>query len=270
MLRRTLADDLGGSMGMFGQNGDLQRKAKLYDFAPRRRAEARCCEVRGRGSSYRAIVVQTGEKIRLPRGALVRLRAADPALGSVIDRIGRFAMLRGQADNDLEALARAIVYQQLSGKAAATIYGRFRALFDARRFPMPEEILTVHHTRLRKAGLSRQKQAALRDLCRHVADGRLPLGNAAAPLADEELIDRLIAVRGIGRWSAQMFLMFHLGRLDVWPEDDLGVRKAVAHLHALIAVPSRREMLAHGEAYRPYRTIASWYLWRSLDTDGQI
>jgi 3-methyladenine DNA glycosylase/8-oxoguanine DNA glycosylase len=170
----------------------------------------------------------------------------------------------GLGQDSLEALVRAIVYQQLSGKAAATIFRRFVALYGEGPFPPAEAILRTHHARMRKAGLSRQKQAAVRDLCRHVADGRLPLHDVSQ-LEDEALIERLTAVRGIGRWSAQMFLMFHLGRLDVWAPDDLGIKKAIARVRGWSELPDRKRMLAEGERYRPFRTVASWYLWRSLE-----
>jgi 3-methyladenine DNA glycosylase/8-oxoguanine DNA glycosylase len=208
-------------------------------------------------------LVADGNRIRLPRGALARLSAADPALGDVIARVP-FAMRHGAAESHLAALVRSIVYQQLSGKAAATIYGRFRALFPAERFPEAEHILALHHTRLRKVGLSRQKSAALRDLCKHVRDERLPL-DALAPLPDDELIERVVAVRGLGVWSAQMFMMFHLGRLDIWPVDDLGIKKGMAKLRGRTDLPGKKEMLALGEVYRPYRSIAAWYLWRATE-----
>ncbi|MEM7152875.1 MAG: DNA-3-methyladenine glycosylase [Myxococcota bacterium] len=206
----------------------------------------------------------SGRAIRLPRGALAKLRKADEGLARVIDEVGRCRMRVGEADSHLESLARAIVYQQLSGKAAATIYGRFRALYSGDLFPSAQQIRRTHYTKLRKAGLSRQKQAALRDLCRHVVEGRLPLDDVEE-LDDEALIERLTAVRGIGRWSAQMFMMFQLGRLDQWPVDDLGVRKGVALLMGTEQLPGKREMEAWGERCRPYRSVASWYLWRSLD-----
>jgi 3-methyladenine DNA glycosylase/8-oxoguanine DNA glycosylase len=207
--------------------------------------------------------VLEGHKIRLPKGALTALRTADPPFATVIDRVGPFAMRRARAPTDFVALARAIIYQQLSGKAAATIYGRYAALFPG-SIPTAEGTAKVHYATLKKAGISRQKQAALRDLSRHVSTGRLPLEHLGR-LPDEELIERLVAVRGIGRWSAQMFLMFHLGRHDVWPEDDLGIRKAVARLYELPEPLTRRPMIEFGVRYRPYRTIASWYLWSWLD-----
>jgi DNA-3-methyladenine glycosylase II len=210
-----------------------------------------------------------GRKIRTPAGALDRLRAADPGLARVIDRVGPFAMRQKVAENDLESLVRAIVYQQLSGKAAGTIYGRFRGLFGEERFPEPHAILKVHYSKLQKCGLSRQKRAAVRDLCQHVASGKLPLGGLD-PLADDEVIARLTEVRGIGRWSAHMFMMFHLGRLDIWPVDDLGVRKGVMRVRQLPEMPTVRAMDALGEMYRPFRSIAAWYMWRSLEGEAQL
>lgn len=204
--------------------------------------------------------------ISLPRGALARLRKADPQLARVIDRVGPCRMEVGatKGRTSLEALVRSIVYQQLSGKAAATIYSRFRAHFGDAAFPEADAILALHHTRYRKAGISRAKQAAIRDLCKHVADGRLPLHDVH-DLPDDDLVTRLTAVRGIGEWSAQMFMMFQLGRLDVWAPGDLGIRKGLALVRGLPELPDKKRTIAEGDRYRPYRTIASWYLWRSLE-----
>jgi 3-methyladenine DNA glycosylase/8-oxoguanine DNA glycosylase len=159
---------------------------------------------------------------------------------------------------------RSIVYQQLSGKAAATIFGRVRALFPAAHFPTAAEISARSDEELRACGLSQQKLSYLRDLTARAADGRLDFARIGE-LADEEVIAHLSAVRGIGRWSAEMFLMFHLGRRDVWPVDDLGIRKAVMVLHQLPAMPTPRELGPIGERYRPFRSVASWYLWRLLE-----
>ncbi|MEM9456047.1 MAG: DNA-3-methyladenine glycosylase 2 family protein [Myxococcota bacterium] len=211
-----------------------------------------------------------GRRIRLPRGALARLRRSDEGLARVIDQVGACRMRVGAAETHLASLVRAIVYQQLSGKAAATIFGRFRALYPPHRFPTAAQIRRTHYTRLRQVGLSRQKQAALRDLCRHVVEGRLPLDDPRDDLGeheDEALIERLTAVRGIGRWSAQIFLMFQLGRLDQWPVDDLAIRKGVARLWGQEELPGKKAMEAWGERCRPYRTVAAWYLWRSLEIE---
>jgi 3-methyladenine DNA glycosylase/8-oxoguanine DNA glycosylase len=166
-------------------------------------------------------------------------------------------------DPHFHALAESIVYQQLAGKAAAAIFGRFRALFDGEL--TPEAVLRASETSLRGAGLSPNKMASIRDLAAKVADGTLPLDNVAR-LRDEALIERLVAVRGIGRWTAEMFLMFQLRRPDVWPVDDYGVRKGYANAYGLADLPKPKELLALGERFRPYRTAAAWYCWRAVDT----
>lgn len=208
-------------------------------------------------------------RLRLPRGALADLGRADPKLAGLIDRVGPFRLEIGKSESHLGALVRSIVYQQLSGKAAATILARLRKELGEGRVPEAHDVLAVAEARLRAAGLSRQKIASLRDLCEKVRSGALPLDRIEA-LDDDAVIERLVAVRGIGVWSAQMFLLFHLGRLDVWPVDDLGVRKAVARLHRREQLPGKREMAEIGEKWRPYRSIASWYLWRSLEIPGGL
>jgi 3-methyladenine DNA glycosylase/8-oxoguanine DNA glycosylase len=205
----------------------------------------------------------------LPRGALTRLKRADPALGRVINEVGPFALQVGRADNLLDALLRSIAYQQLSGKAAATIYGRFRARLGAGEPPHPAAIGALDDEALRACGLSRQKVTYIRDLCRLVESGELSL-DALGDLGDEEIVVALTKVRGFGRWSAEMFLMFQLGRLDVWPATDLGIRKGLQRLRSEPEMPSHAEAALRGDPYRPYRTVAAWYLWRSLDNgDGQ-
>ena len=169
-------------------------------------------------------------------------------------------------DSHFHALAESIVYQQLAGKAAAAIFGRFRALFDGDL--TPEAVLKAKESALRGAGLSPNKMASIRDLAAKVADGALPLDNVAR-LRDEALIERLVAVRGIGRWTAEMFLMFQLRRMDVWPVDDYGVRKGYASAYGLKELPKPKELYALGEIYRPYRTAAAWYCWRAVDTVTQ-
>lgn len=206
-----------------------------------------------------------GQRLRTPRGSLAHLRRVDPPLGRVVDRVGPFAMRVGRAENALAALVRSIVYQQLTGKAAGTIHGRFRGLFEG--VPTAAEILRHDDATLRGVGLSRQKVASIRDLCSHAEAGVLPL-DAPHTLDDEDLVERLTKVRGIGRWSAEIFLMFHLGRVDVWPADDLGLKKGMAGIRRGGELPDRRRMMALGERYRPFRTVAAWYLWRSLDPVG--
>jgi len=169
-------------------------------------------------------------------------------------------------DSHFHALAESIVYQQLAGKAAAAIFGRFRALFDGEL--KPEAVLKMSEKKLRGAGLSPNKMASIQDLSRKIVDGTLPL-ESVARLKDEELIEKLVVVRGIGRWTAEMFLMFQLRRMDVWPVDDYGVRKGYANAYGLKDLPKPKELMALGDIYRPYRTAAAWYCWRAVDTVTQ-
>jgi 3-methyladenine DNA glycosylase/8-oxoguanine DNA glycosylase len=203
--------------------------------------------------------------------ALARLRIADPTLGRAIDAIGDFPLGRDlrETKSVYAALAEAIVSQQLSGKAAATIYGRVCALFpDGRSGPKPEQILAASDAALRGAGLSGAKTRALRDLAEKSLAGDVPTLARARKLDDDALVERLTAVRGVGRWTVEMFLIFRLGRPDVLPVDDYGVRKGFALAFGLRELPKPRELAAHGERWAPYRTVASWYLWRVADRGG--
>jgi 3-methyladenine DNA glycosylase/8-oxoguanine DNA glycosylase len=165
-------------------------------------------------------------------------------------------------------LARAIVYQQLSGSAAATIYGRFIAQCGAGDGgpPSPERVLAHDETTLRGCGLSTAKTAAIRDLARHVADGRLPLDDVES-MSDEAIIEALVQVRGVGTWTAQMFLMFRLWRPDVLPVLDLGVRKGAQRIYNTRALPDAERLEKIARNWRPYSSIASWYCWRILDVN---
>lgn len=204
-----------------------------------------------------------------PATAVAHLKTADPALAAIIDEVGPFRMELKVSRSLFGALAEAIVYQQLSNKAAATIYGRVEALFPrARTGFTPRHILATPDESLRGCGLSRAKVLAIKDLARRVADGELPTMEAAQGLADADLVERLVKVRGIGRWSAEMFLMFRLGRPDVLPLDDYSLRKAYAKAFRKRALPSPQALEKAGEKWRPYRTVASWYLWRVLDAAG--
>lgn len=195
------------------------------------------------------------------KAGVAHLKQQDPALAAVIARVGPYTLEPASEGTHFEALLRSIVYQQLSGKAAATIHGRVLGLFTDR--PDPAELLALPEETLRGAGLSRQKVASSRALAeRFSAD---PLPEDVSHLTDEELIKALSSVRGIGRWSAQMFLMFRLGRLDVLPDADLGIQKGIQRLDNLEALPTPKQVLQRGEIWRPYATIASWYLWRSLE-----
>lgn len=181
-----------------------------------------------------------------------------------MQRVGACRWQAGHAEGPLCALVRSIVFQQLSGKAAETIYGRVRAKFPPGRFPKPGQIMAVSDEELRSCGLSGQKLSYLRDLCIRVDAGQLDL-NRLAELDDAEVIAQLTQVRGVGRWSAQMFLMFYLGRLDVWPDGDLGIRSALRILHGHDELPTPKATAALAERYRPYGSVASWYLWRLLE-----
>lgn len=187
----------------------------------------------------------------------------DPILGAAIKRIGPCGMAGRQHQHHLSALVGSIVSQQLSTKAAATIFKRFAALFPDNAVTSPEAISRLDDVTLRGVGLSGQKVSYLRDLCAWIADGRLRLDELET-LADEDVIERLTAVKGFGRWTAEMFLMFRLHRPDVLPVGDLGIVTAVQRLYRLRARPDPKRLLKIGEAWRPYRSVASWYLWQSL------
>ena len=187
----------------------------------------------------------------------------DPILGAAIKRIGPCGMAARQHADHLSALARSIVSQQLSTKAAATIFGRFVALFPVESGMSAGAIAGFDDLTLRGVGLSGQKVGYLRDLAARIIDGRLEL-DALEHLPDEEAIERLTAVKGFGRWTAEMFLMFRLHRPDVLPAGDLGIVKAVQQLYRLRKRPDARRLLKIGEAWRPYRSVACWYLWQTL------
>jgi DNA-3-methyladenine glycosylase II len=200
------------------------------------------------------------------RRAVAHLKRADPRLAQVIARVGPCRFEPRAEGTHFGAVARAIVYQQLSGKAAGTIHGRFHALYGGRA-PEPAELLATADEPLRAAGLSRQKVAYLRDLAARVAAGDVPLDRVEA-LGDDEVVAALTRVKGVGRWTAQMFLMFRLGRPDVLPDLDLGVQKAIQLAYGRRAMPKPADVLRIGAPWAPYRTVAAWYLWRSLDNGG--
>ena len=187
----------------------------------------------------------------------------DPILAGAIKRIGPCGMAARQRSDHLTALVGAIVSQQLSTKAAATIFQRFVALFPEGESLGAEGIARLGDPALRGVGLSGQKVGYLRDLCARIADGRLVLDELEA-LSDEAVIERLTSVKGFGRWTAEMFLMFRLHRPDVLPVGDLGIVNAIQRLYQLRKRPDAKRILRLGEAWRPYRSVASWYLWQSL------
>jgi DNA-3-methyladenine glycosylase II len=196
------------------------------------------------------------------------LRRVDPVMRELIKAIGPLdleARRRGRPAEPYGALLRAIVGQQLSTKAARTIYGRVTDLFEGRT-PTPEELLDADPDAMRAAGLSRAKVAYTRSLAEHVLSGELEL-DRLDELSDEEIAAELTAVKGLGQWTADMFLIFHLGRPDVLPVGDLGVRNAAQRVYDLEAIPTAPELDEIGEPWRPYRSVASLYLWRSLDNE---
>jgi len=196
--------------------------------------------------------------------AVQALLQSDPLLGAVIERSGP-CRIEGRRDPFI-SLAEAIVYQQLSMKAAATIWKRLEALFPGRRVTA-DGFVGLGPRKLRAVGLSRQKSGYLRDLASRFRDGQLTARDLRR-MSDEEVIEALTAVKGIGRWTAEMFLIFCLKRPDVWPVDDLGILKALKRLYKMRRLPDRKKALALGERWRPYRTVATWYLWRGHDGGG--
>jgi DNA-3-methyladenine glycosylase II len=198
--------------------------------------------------------------------AIRHLKRSDPVLRSVIVRVGACELHQECERDQFGALVDAIIYQQLAYKAAQTISRRFRQIYardamDAGKLPTPEELRVTPLRKLRAAGLSRQKIGYLRDLARKAADGTLALRRFSR-LADEAVIENVTQVKGIGRWTAEMFLIFSLGRGDVLPIGDLGLQYGFKQAYRLRALPSAKKMLALGEAWRPYRSIATWYLWK--------
>jgi len=193
------------------------------------------------------------------------LGATDPRFSALIARSRPFVRPENKLVRPFDALAESIVYQQLSGKAAATIFGRVRALYPRRKWFSPELILATPDEKFRGAGLSRSKTAAVKDLAAKTLDGTVPTAAALLCMSDEEIIARLTTVRGIGRWTVEMMLLFDLGRLDVWPVDDYGVRKGYAKTFRKRKLPKPKELHVIGEKWRPYRSVAAWYFWRALD-----
>ena len=193
------------------------------------------------------------------------LVASHPRMAELIARARRYEIKADGIVRPFDALAESIAYQQLSGKAAATIWGRVRALYGKRKWLDPKQVLATPDETLRGAGLSRSKVAALKDLAAKTIDGTVPSARQLAQMSDEEIIERLTAVRGIGRWTVQMLLLFDLGRLDVWPVGDYGVQKGFAKTFGKRKLPKSKQLMKLGEKWRPYRSVAAWYFWRALD-----
>jgi DNA-3-methyladenine glycosylase II len=202
-----------------------------------------------------------------PDAACRHLTEADPRLGALIARAGAFTMRPSPTQSLFAALVESIVYQQLSGRAAETILGRVIALYRPRRFPRPVDILETPVERLRAAGLSAAKAAAVKDLATRTLEGTVPSLTQVRRLSDDEIIERLTTVRGIGRWTVEMLLLFRLGRPDVLPLGDLGVRKGFARTFNRRALLDPLVLHRRAERWRPYRSVASWYLWRALELE---
>jgi 3-methyladenine DNA glycosylase/8-oxoguanine DNA glycosylase len=204
-----------------------------------------------------------------PEEAVRYVSEKDKRLGRLIEQVGPMRLRLAHLQSPFEALAESIVYQQLSGYAAAAILARVVALFRPRRFPRPGDLLAASDEMLRAAGLSRGKIASLRDLATKTVDGTVPRMSELRQLSDDEIVERLSAVRGIGRWTAEMLLIFRLGRPDVLPATDYGVRKGFARVYKRKELPTPKELLEIGEKWRPYRTVASWYFWRALELPAE-
>lgn len=201
--------------------------------------------------------------------AVAHLSRKDRTLARLIREVGPCRLEIAPRQTPYQALLESVVYQQLTGKAAATIYGRVCASFGSRRCPGPEKIVEAPEELLRTAGLSRSKVAAVKDLAQRALAGEIPTRRAAEKLSDAELVECLTSVRGIGTWTVEMFLIFTLGRPDVLPLDDYGVRKGFARTFGRDVLPKPKELHALGEKWRPFRTTASWYLWRALELESK-
>jgi methylated-DNA-[protein]-cysteine S-methyltransferase len=240
----------GGKVGGFSANGGIATKLRLLALETPDHAlpDAGDC-----GWGFDPVLATSA------------LAAADPVLGRLIARVGPFRMQRQRTSSVFGALAEAIVFQQLNGKAAATIFARLSALFpDPGSGLVPERVLRASDAKLRSAGLSGSKLASLRDLAQKTLSGELPTLAELRDMDDESVIERLTQVRGIGRWTVEMLLIFRLGRPDILPVDDYGVRKAFS-LAFKKPEATRQDLEQRGARWKPYRSVASWYLWRSLD-----
>lgn len=200
-----------------------------------------------------------------PTAAVEHLARRDRQLAKVMRRAGPFTLKPRRATTPYEALLRAIVGQQLSGKAAATIHGRVLALHAPAKRPTPELLHKLEDDALRAAGLSRNKLAAIRDLAQKSLDGTVPTLRMLRKLEDAAIVERLTQVRGVGVWTVEMLLMFTLGRPDVLPLADLGVRQGFMHTYGLKTMPTTAALAEHAERWRPYRSVGSWYMWRAVE-----
>lgn len=197
--------------------------------------------------------------------ALEHLSQTDRVMRGLIRRIGPCTLTPQRRRSPYEALVRAVAHQQLNGRAAESILARFIALFAGKRFPDPDDVLSARGRALRKAGFSRAKVRAIKHIAQKAAAGLVPTRRAAARMSDEEIIARLTEIRGVGRWTVEMLLIFTLGRPDVLPADDFGVREGYRVAYGRRQGPTAKDLLVYGERWRPHRTTAAWYLWRAAD-----
>lgn len=241
----------GGKLGGFSATGGVSTKERMLQIE----------------QAQRSLFDGDGQLGFDPAEAVAALREADPKLRKLIDRVGAYRIELKTTPSLFAALAESIVYQQLHGKAAATIFARVRALFPrARGAITAAQILSASEADLRGAGLSNGKYLALRDLAERTKNGSLPTLAHLQKLDDEAIVERLTEVRGIGRWTVEMLLMFRLGRPDVLPLDDFGVRKGFSIAFGTAELPTKAELEARAKRWRPYRSVASWYLWRATDS----
>lgn len=200
--------------------------------------------------------------------AQAHLAAADSDLAALIARVGPCRLQLHPQREPYEALVRAIAHQQLHGRAAEAILGRFTALYPGSAFPLPAQLLATEETLLRSVGFSMAKIATIRGIATATLEGLVPQRREAQRLADAELIERLVTLRGVGRWTVEMLLIFTLGRTDVLPVDDFGVREGWKRIKGLAAQPKPRELAQIGAAWSPWRSVAAWYLWRPAEKTG--
>ena len=249
---RVVAAD--GRLGGFSANGGIATKLRLL-------------AIEGAQASAQGSLFEGDGSFGFdPDAAVEHLRRSDASLARLIDSVGPFRLRLDRTPSIFTALAEAIVYQQLTGRAAATIYARVCALFPrSHQGPTAEQLLRTSDARLRGAGLSRAKTLSLRDLARKAVAGRIPTLAQVQDMDDEAIVERLTEVRGIGRWTVEMLLIFRLGRSDVLPVDDYGIRKGFAIAFRKRKPPHPKDLQKYGTRWQPYRTVASWYLWRATD-----
>ena len=203
--------------------------------------------------------------------AIQFLTFCDKRLGRLIQQVGPCSLKQKKRRSPFESLVQSVAYQQLNGTAAATIIGRVKALYPNRRFPTPEDLLATPDEKLRAAGLSRAKTAAIKDIAQKTLEGIVPTSRTISKLSNEEIIERLTSVRGVGPWTVEMLLIFTLGRTDVLPVTDYGVRKGFAKTYGWKELPTPKELLERGEKWKPHRSTAAWYFWRALELkDGKV